>query len=1239
MAVVLVLLALGLSAGAQTLQLRYTFEETGTTAGSSGALNVPLTLQDFAGAATDLHGAAGSGVQQQGKSLDLSTGTIAGGNGPVAQVVGDTTLGTGLGVISNFTATIWFKQQNVLTNTGSIGPRLFVLGTNGIVDQNTAGQSIAVWFQNTNAIYLKLNNSPTLAAPIYFNPLPTNVWLFVGVTYDGTNNASIYFGSEASPARLLTVRSIGTNTVNLGTSGTLMVGNRNNRQRVLDGWIDDFRFYTGDADAAFIESVRQASTPVLVTDLTPDGASLMQGTNQLSFNVSSANGINAADIKVAVNGADVSGSLVVGGTANNRTVSYGALPINPTMVANGPLNGVRLNIQVTDMGGIVTSNVYTYDAFSPTNFTVEAEDFNYGDPLFGPGGSYIDNPRYAFEVAPDTYWQREGLAGADYGDLLGTGNHIFRGPLDLMATEYAVSTGANGGNSVGDLMREKVRAALALNPGIREVNLGNFDTDDWVNYTRTYPVGPYNVYTRVANGGGSKIVTFNRVTGDTTQPGGQLTNMLGTFTFGGTGGWQSYGWVPLRDAGGNLVRVDLNGLDTFRISANPGGGGNHNFLMFAPANTNLPIISGVYPNGTNMFQPAANLTFAVTSPAGVTIHPAGITVTLTRRTILGVTVTNLSGINGLIVTGTATARNVAVPLTTNATYTAVINVVDENGSPANTTVNFDTYNPVFVWEAEDYNYSSGLYTDNPPPNGYAGQVGTAEVDYHDNVVVSQNGTPAYRTSDPVGLENCGDGPLRLEYIGTGFTDYDVGWYDNGNWNNYTRTFPAGDYNVYLRVANGSAGNGGLTLARVTSGETTTTQTTTNLGTFTIPATGGWQTYTWVPMRDAGGNLVKFTGGLQTLRATSSGGANVNFYALLPANTNLPNILNVYPGGGALFQATNRLSFNVTSAAGVNTSSISVNLNGLPLTGLTFTGNATAWAVSYIGLAPNTNHTALIQVTDLNGNSASLTVNFDTFSASHFTWEAEDYDYDGGLFVDNPQINAYANLSALADVDFHDANTDGTFVYRPTGTATEITADFGRTQFASALDYNIGFFGNNEWGNYTRHYPAGSYNVWGRFAAGGGETTAELSVVTGGWGTTVQTTNHLGTFNVGNSGWGSFSWAPLRDANGNLVSVAFTGATNTLKVARGATGPDANVNFFMLVPAPAAPVSITIARVASNIEISFTTQAGKSYQVEYKNELTELAWSTLGSPVSGDGTTKTVVDSIGINNRFYRLRVQ
>jgi len=165
-------------------------------------------------------------------------------------------------------------------------------------------------------------------------------------------------------------------------------------------------------------------------------------------------------------------------------------------------------------------------------------------------------------------------------------------------------------------------------------------------------------------------------------------------------------------------------------------------------------------------------------------------------------------------------------------------------------------------------------------------------------------------------------------------------------------------------------------------------------------------------------------------------------------------------------------------------------------------------------------------------------------------------------------------------------------------------------------------------------------VWGQFAAGGGDTSASLSLVTGGWGTTSQTTNFLGTFSIGNSGWTSYTWVPMRDANGNMAKVAFNGSTNTLKLTRAPTGPDVNVNFLMLSQAP-DPNATTLSAVINgpNINLSFLSQTGFSYQILYKDNLTDPTWLYLGSAILGDGTLKTVSDSAGGQQRFYRLFIQ
>src|SRR4029077_5409055 len=156
----------------------------------------------------------------QGKSLDLSAAVNATGpqmNGPIAFATNSATLGT-LGVVGNFTVALWMKQDSVITNTVNRGGRVSMMGTNGITDQNFPTNAISLFFQTTNVLYFKINNS-IVSAPLYFNPLPTNVWLFVAATYDGTNNVRLYYGTEASPAKLVSIRSLGSQLVDYGSGG------------------------------------------------------------------------------------------------------------------------------------------------------------------------------------------------------------------------------------------------------------------------------------------------------------------------------------------------------------------------------------------------------------------------------------------------------------------------------------------------------------------------------------------------------------------------------------------------------------------------------------------------------------------------------------------------------------------------------------------------------------------------------------------------------------------------------------------------------------------------------------------------------------------------------------------------------------------------------------------------------------------------------------------------------------
>ncbi|MDR3460019.1 MAG: polysaccharide lyase family 8 super-sandwich domain-containing protein [Verrucomicrobiae bacterium] len=408
-------------------------------------------------------------------------------------------------------------------------------------------------------------------------------------------------------------------------------------------------------------------------------------------------------------------------------------------------------------------------------------------------------------------------------------------------------------------------------------------------------------------------------------------------------------------------------------------------------------------------------------------------------------------------------------------------------------------------------------------------------------------------------------------------------------------------------------------------------TQTNNGAITVTLN---RTATGTIAADAGVTVVQLSPQI-VLSVNVSGAHGQAFQASFAySNSILPILSNASPGGG-LFQSTNTLAFNAVSAVGIPSNNISVTLNGVVATNLTFNGSNTNWNVG-VPLLPNTVYTAVITATDMNGYVVSTTKSFDTFSAANYTWEAEDYDFGGGHYIDNLQTNAYAGLGALTNIDTRQVNFGGAWLYRPAGMDTEINGDILRPAYSGAglPDYSIGYFSPGAWANYTRHYPPGTYNIYARLAAGSSATSCTLYRVTGGWGTTNQSTNFLGTFAVPLTAWESYNYIPLRDSLGNLATVNLTGPTNTLRLARPTTATaDCNANFLMLVPVFGANAFPS----GTNLTIVFPSQSGFNYQVQYKNSLNDATWSPL-LDVAGDNTTKSVSDPTVNTARFYRVQV-
>jgi hypothetical protein len=185
----------------------------------------------------------------------------------------------------------------------------------------------------------------------------------------------------------------------------------------------------------------------------------------------------------------------------------------------------------------------------------------------------------------------------------------------------------------------------------------------------------------------------------------------------------------------------------------------------------------------------------------------------------------------------------------------------------------------FVIEAEDFDFGGGRFVISanamPYTNGaYAGLVGVAGVDFHNP---AGNPSPQYRPGDGVPMVAVGD-TARPTWTVT--QDFKVGWWDPGDWINYTRILPPDRYRVFARVSSG--GNPiRASLDRVTSGRGTATQTLEALGTFDSPATGGWDTFASVPLLDASRQPVEVAlSGTNTLRFTLLPGANLDLGYLL-----------------------------------------------------------------------------------------------------------------------------------------------------------------------------------------------------------------------------------------------------------------------------------------------------------------------------------------------------------------------
>ena len=162
-----------------------------------------------------------------------------------------------------------------------------------------------------------------------------------------------------------------------------------------------------------------------------------------------------------------------------------------------------------------------------------------------------------------------------------------------------------------------------------------------------------------------------------------------------------------------------------------------------------PVIGNVLPLNMIFVNPADGITFTASSPSGFTINASDI-----HLVVNGVDLSS-----SLAISGSDSNKTVGYfGLKSNLTYTATITVTDAFGFSASTDTHFETTwvgipPVVYLWEAEDFDFSGGQYFNNPDlcnssgsPNCYYGTVGIEGVDEHKSGSANNH---LYRPDDAV----------------------------------------------------------------------------------------------------------------------------------------------------------------------------------------------------------------------------------------------------------------------------------------------------------------------------------------------------------------------------------------------------------------------------------------------------------------------------------------------------------
>ena len=834
---------------------------------------------------------------------------------------------------NTYSADAWFSQYTLCTNHigGDDGSLHLVSGDNwggsGLFAADGSGNEdgwVEVLFYNSanvlladyksqiidpNLVGLAVDSNPNNTTYYGTLPLETNA---LGNIYLGWIDCSVtnqYDITTVTPNSDPAVTGGVTNTLAAGQyitapPGAVKVEFRINLYQAA---------YEGGApfwDDATLTQVGGPSASV-IGNLSPAGTNFFNGASTaFTFTVTSASQGGAPlptnptnGIGIVVNGQNETGKLQFSGTPTALSATLPGLSSNSLYT---------ITVSVTNSVGLVSSQTASFDTFPANVFVVSAEDYDYTN------GQFFQNPTPTAAPAPNSYFGTGGTLGVDVSTYAGTG------VLPGGSSQLVRSDGYTAMQQADDIQLPQY--AAANNPNVYNVQIAYNNTGNWLNYTRNYPAGNYLVYLRYNNNTAGNVESLNILTSGYGTP-TQTTNNLGEFIGAATGA--AYAWVPLTDTFGNNVIVNFSGgRNTLQLLSGNGTetGGIVNFVDFilVPAGTGFPpVINNLNPNNVsppvnaNIFLSVTNITYSVSS-AFSTVATSNI-----HTLINGVDVSSSATYSG-----NNTNWNVSLPCPQNQLITLVVNATDAKGLSNSVSETFDTFsqNNLMI-EGVDWDFNGGQFIDNPVPTA---PVAPAANSYFEGGIdmtnasvfgVDYDGTydgealGGYRDNDNGFQCEVSSDFVRNKFIVNGSTDYDLGYFNPGQWANYTRTFPASSYNVYGRMAGGAGPFNNTSLSLVTAGRLTANQTTQPLGSFADANAAGWQTWHWVPMRDTNGNLATISlGGVQAVKLTSGGNLNVNFLMFVPpASMAQPTHLTVSVSAGVVhlsFATQNNRTYTV-----------------------------------------------------------------------------------------------------------------------------------------------------------------------------------------------------------------------------------------------------------------------------------------------------------------------------------------